>query len=353
MTILKGKPRSINAEVLDRIIAHAVDLEQYKSYEVRQIVSFLNAEIEPEIVHQLQKYAGRELTVRRLESLRQAIREITVAGYSQLRSDVTDDLRTLSSSEARWNVNMLAATVPISVSFVAPSVAAIREMMREAPIHGRFVKDWLADLAPATVVRVNQQIMIGATMGEGIDQMVRRIAGTQAHQYADGILQRSRRDIETMVRTAVSGVSNSVRQLTYAGNSRVIKAVLFVATLDLRTCEICGSFDGNRYEIDEGPRPPLHPGCRCTTAPVLRSWRELGLNLQEAPEWTRASMDGQVPARVDFSTWLGRRSVAEQDRVLGQTRGTLYRSGQVKFRDFVDAEDKTRLLTLAELERRL
>jgi SPP1 gp7 family putative phage head morphogenesis protein len=231
-------------------------------------------------------------------------------------------------------------------------VPAIREMIREAPIHGRFVKDWLADLAPATAARVNQQIMIGATMGEGIDQIVRRIAGTRANQYTDGILQRSRRDIEATVRTAVAGVSNNVRQLTYEGNTRVIKAVLFVATLDLRTCEICGGFDGNQYEIDEGPRPPIHPVCRCTTAPVLKSWRELGLDLKEAPAGTRASMDGQVPASVDFPTWLGRRSAAEQDQVLGPARGTLYRAGEVKFRDFVDAEDKTRLLTLAELEKR-
>lgn len=352
MTIPRGEPRPINAEVLDRIIAHAIDLEQYKSYEVREIVSFLNSQIEPQIVRQLQKYAGKELTVRRLEALRQAIREIVVAGYTQLRSDATDDLRELGLSEARWNINMLEQVIPVSVSLAAPSVGAIRDMIRTRPVDGRFVKDWLAALTPATVLRVNQQIMIGATMGEGTDEIVRRIAGTRANQYRDGILQRSRRDIEAIVRTAIAGVSNNVRQLTYEQNPKVVKAVLFVATLDLRTCEVCGALDGNEYEIDVGPRPPIHPGCRCTTCPVIKSWKELGINLKEAPPGTRASMDGQVPATTDFATWLGRRSAADQDQVLGPARGELYRSGRVKFRDFVDAENRSRLLTLAELEGR-
>lgn len=29
------------------------------------------------------------------------------------------------------------------------------------------------------------------------------------------------------------------------------------------TCPLCASLDGNRYEDDDGPWPPLHLGCRC------------------------------------------------------------------------------------------
>jgi SPP1 gp7 family putative phage head morphogenesis protein len=304
MTIPCGSSRSVNDEILERIIAHAIDLDHYSNYEVRQIVSFLNGTIEPEIVRQLQKYAGQEWTIRRLTALREAVREIIRAGYRQMRSDVQADLRELVRIESQWNRTMLSGLVPVEVSLAAPPWAVLRDMIRQAPIDGRFVSEWLGDLEPATLARVNRALMIGVTMGEGVDQIVRRIAGTRANQYRDGVLDRSRRDIEAIVRTAVSGVSNNVRHETYRANRKVVKAVLFVATLDLRTCIVCAGLDGNTYDIDEGPRPPVHGNCRCTTSPVLRSWRELGIDLKEAPAGTRASLDGQVPATVKFPDWL-------------------------------------------------
>ncbi|MCL5281640.1 MAG: hypothetical protein M1376_17210, partial [Planctomycetes bacterium] len=248
MTIPPGNPSTVNAEILERIIAHEIDLDQYANYEVRQIVSFLNTAIEPEIVGQLQKYAGKEWTIRRLTALRAAIREIIVGGYRQMRSDVKDDLRELARIESDWNMTMLAGVVPVGVSFVAPSLATLRDMIRQEPVNGRFVNEWLVDLPAATLARVNRQLMIGVTMGEGVDQIVRRIAGTRVNQYRDGILARSRHDIEAIVRTAVQGVSNNVRNETYRANRSVVKAILFVATLDLRTGTVCGDLDGQSYD---------------------------------------------------------------------------------------------------------
>lgn len=44
---------------------------------------------------------------------------------------------------------------------------------------------------------------------------------------------------------------------------------MILATLDRRTCEICGSQDTNHYEIKDAKiginMPPFHPNCRCTT----------------------------------------------------------------------------------------
>ena len=44
---------------------------------------------------------------------------------------------------------------------------------------------------------------------------------------------------------------------------------MILATLDRRTCEICGSQDTNHYKIKYAKigvkMPPFHPNCRCTT----------------------------------------------------------------------------------------
>jgi hypothetical protein len=87
--------------------------------------------------------------------------------------------------------------------------------------------------------------------------------------------------------------------------------------------------------------------CRSTSVPVLKSFRELGFDIDEVPVSTRAGMDGQVAADTTFEGWLSRRDVAEQNDKLGVGRAQLWRDGKIKFRDLVDGNGRE--LTLAEL----
>lgn len=339
----------VNEGIMDRIIAHGARLERYTNYQIRQMTTFLVTELEPDLVRQLQRHAGRTWTRRRIEAVRQGTRELVIAAYGQMRRRSRDDLRELAKAEARWNRAMLADVVP-QIAFATPSVSVLQEMLRHEPVNGRLVREMFADLPAATLRRVNQQVMLGISEGQGVDQIVRRLVGTRS---TPGILNRSYRDVEGFVRTAALGVSNNVRQKVYEANREVIAAVRWVGTLDSRTCEACGFLDGQAFGIEDGPRPPLHISCRCTTCPVLKSWKELGIDLREAPAMTRASLSGQVPGDVTFSQWLRRQSAAIQDDVLGKRKGQLFRAGKVSFRDFIDANDRRRILPLSELEARL
>jgi SPP1 gp7 family putative phage head morphogenesis protein len=48
-----------------------------------------------------------------------------------------------------------------------------------------------------------------------------------------------------------------------------IERYMFIATLDVRTCAICGNLDGKVFKVSEAKVgincPPIHGGCRCTT----------------------------------------------------------------------------------------
>lgn len=112
-----------------------------------------------------------------------------------------------------------------------------------------------------------------------------------------------------------------------------------VSELIVHNTPICQSRDGKVYPVDSGPRPPAHIRCRSTTAPVLKSWKELGLAERDIPPGTRASMDGQVPEAETYQTWLKKKSPAFQDDVLGPTRGKLFREGMSLDR-FVDQSGK-------------
>ena len=93
----------------------------------------------------------------------------------------------------------------------------------------------------------------------------------------------------------------------------------------------------------------IHMRCRSTSTPVTKSWRELGIPVDEMSPGERASMDGQVPADQTFGQWLRKQSASRQDEVLGPVRGAMFRAG-APLDSFYDA--RGRYLTLDELRQR-
>jgi hypothetical protein len=90
--------------------------------------------------------------------------------------------------------------------------------------------------------------------------------------------------------------------------------------------------------------------CRSTTVAVLKSWKEMGISLAEAPEGTRASMDGQVAASTTYDKWLRGRSVEFQEDILGVAKAKLFRQGGLTLDKFVDRNGAE--YTLDELRKR-
>jgi hypothetical protein len=133
-----------------------------------------------------------------------------------------------------------------------------------------------------------------------------------------------------------------------------------VAGVIAHNCPICGALDGKRWtNVTNKPighsvpysRPTRHFKCRCSMVPVLKSWKELGIDLDELPDGTRASMDGQVMDK-DFSSWLKRKETTTPgfaDRTLGKGRAELWRDGKITMDQMISG---SRELSLAELRRK-
>lgn len=165
------------------------------------------------------------------------------------------------------------------------------------------------------------------------------------------------------MRTAVSHTAGFTRDRFMEGNSDLIKAQVWTATLDSRTSEVCRPRDGKQYQPVSPYKPIGHslpwlggPGrahwnCRSTAVPVVKSWRELtGVDGLEFSHSERASMDGAVPADLTYGQWLKRQSAARQDQILGPTRGALLRRGGLEVDKFYS--DKGVYLTLDQLRER-
>ena len=245
----------------------------------------------------------------------------------------------------------LNAALVVDLEAVAPAAGTVYSAALSRPMQGRYLRDWFSTLAANKQRAVEDAIRIGIVEGETVNDIVRRLRGTRAARYRNGIMSIHRRHAEAITRTAVNHVVTNARRNVFDKNADIVKGWQYVATLDGRTTDICMSLDGQVYATrEEGPTPPQHINCRSTITPVMKSWKELGFKAKELPEGTRASMNGQVSAKETYQTWLKKQPARFQDEVLGKTKGKLFRNGDVTLDRFVDSSGRS--YTLAELAKR-
>lgn len=340
---------ALNDELADALIGHQIGLQRLSNATVRKIVALLNR-VDARVVERLLRADLSALSKQRQEKLLSDVRKIIESVYEDATGALRIELNQLAQYEGEYQLDLFKRLVPVQIDYVTPSPTQIVAAVNARPFQGRLLREWYKDIEAATQKRIRDSIRMGIVEGRTTDQMVRDIRGTRANGYKDGIIQTTRRNTEAVVRTAVNHTATAARQAFYEGNTDVIKGVQWTSTLDGRTSAVCRGRDGTVYPVDKGPRPPAHINCRSTVVPVTKSWAEMGIKLGDAPQGTRASMNGQVSADQTYSDWLRKQPVAFQDDVLGESKGRLFRKGGLSLDRFIDRAGRE--YTLDELKRR-
>ena len=137
--------------------------------------------------------------------------------------------------------------------------------------------------------------------------------GLSSNQLGDMIAKEmgaSRNRGRTLARTEVNYICNQADLDAYkmAG----IEKYGYLATLDLRTSEICRSLDGTIHKVSQAQVgvnfPPMHPNCRSTTVPHFED--------QEVEERVARDEDGRtirVPRKMTQEEYINTH-VPEEDR---------------------------------------
>lgn len=338
-----------NQLILEGGIRHAHWLERYNKGVVSRIIALLNKsdkDLAEQIAARLATIEGRgynlsKAETARLEKLLDDIRAKRVELYKLMHDETINELSELAIHEADFQKSLIEHSVSAigkTVQLASPPLTLLRSVAVSRPFQGRLLKDWYEALPAQAGNRIADAIKIGIVQGQTTDQIVRRVVGTRALQYKDGILQINRHDATSIVRTAVAHTANNASEELYAANADIVMGVQIVATLDGRTTALCASLDGKIYPIGEGRRPPFHWGCRTTTIPYLG----------EEYSGTRASINGQVSARMTYGEWLAKQKPSVQDEILGNARGKLFRDGGLKIDRFTDVTGRN--YTLQELK---
>ena len=357
---------TVNALLGSEHIAHAVSLEQYKLGVVRRIIAQLNrsdASLAAALTEALEQMPAESFTVERLELLLDEVRSINAQAYAQVSKALQADLKELAGYESNWQQNLFQNVLPQPVQLRFPVAGISGEQTYAAamsrPFQGRLLRDWAANIEADRMVKVRNAVRTGYLEGKTTEQIVRSIRGTRVNGYTDGFLERPRKDLAAIIRTAVSHTAATARQEFSKANEEILKAERWISTLDDGTSAPCRIRDQLQYEVLthkpikhhipwlQGPGR-LHFNCRSTSSPVTKSWRELGIPIDEMTPGQRASMDGTVPAEMNYSAWLSTQSDERKAQVLGRERYKLYRDGKHTLEDFYSPSGEW--LTLAQIK---
>lgn len=360
---------TVNDQLQDAAVSHAVDLQQFSNGVVARIIATLNrsdADLVARLQAALDGLPTSAASVERIEVLLASVRALNLQAYQQIERELTAELRALAEYEAGHQAALFQAVIPpqvvTQVGVAAVNVEQAFSAAMARPFQGRLLREWAQDIGEARMLRIRDAVRMGFVQQESIGQIVQRVRGTRARAYKDGLLEIDRRGAEAVVRTAISHTAGFTRDRFHEANADLVKAQAWTSTLDSRTSEGCRIRDGLQYEPVSPYKPighkvpwlggpgRLHWQCRSTAVPVVKSWRELGLNIDEAPASTRASMDGQVAEDTTFAAWIKRQPAARQIEVLGPTRAKLMRSGGLDLERFYN--DKGRALSLDEMRER-
>ena len=273
---------------------------------------------------------------------------------------------------------------------------AIRNMLDYKPfVDGKTMGQWFGDLEYNISSRIFHGVQKGIIEGMTLNSIMQSIRGTEG--FKPGVLKTNRQSAEILARTVINATANQSRLEMVRANADVIDGVQWLATLDHRTCIICGVYDGKIWSQDklyEVKVPPAHPNCRCVLVPYIdigdgidadagtrpaeaenfdllakkqyqanpnaqKKYEDLSHEyrrklryaaMEEFRQKTGKSSYRQVKGGMTFADYLKSQPVSFQWEWLGKTRFELYQSGKLTLDQMVRPDSGFKR-TIAELRK--
>lgn len=358
---------SVNEKLSAEAIRRRVMLLRYGNSEAQALIELFraaNPAITTALLQGVEGLNARNMTPARLRALSRLVLIDAQKAYSTILQKLKGDLEDFGSAEALYNQRILSRAIPSAVlkyldrKIEATSWQQILASLSSRAVMGHTVDAWFNTKLPQDLTNgLVNAAQAGVIQGTPTTKIVAQIR-------KGGVWANQERNLATVTHTAINFVAADARELTRKANSDLIKERQWLSTLDNKTSDICITRDRLRYTADTPPEPighnipygagpgKIHHRCRSTETWVVKSFRELGIPVDELDEGTRASMNGQVPASMNYYQWLTEKANTRvQDEVLGVTRADMLRSGKYKASDFFDDGKMIPLSKLLETDK--
>ena len=187
------------------------------------------------------------------------------------------------------------------------------------PWSGAMFSDRLWQNKQTLIYSVREILTQGVIQGKSIDAMTQALAGKMGQSY---------KAAERLIRTETNYIHNESSRAAY--NAAGIEKYEFMASLNERTCEMCGELDGKVFLVKDAVAgtnyPPIHPNCRCTTVEY------------DAEDVVDNIASGEpMPKNMTYTEWKKRQEeksrvadpapIAEKSKMLESIHDKQYNSG--------------------------
>ena len=343
----------ISKDLFDALIKQQINLSRYGNKQAADMVSLLNA-ADADIAAKLLKWGeSQRYSPARLRAILAEIKAMVADVYGEAADTLRSEMVAFAEHAAEVAAATIATQMPLDWKPFGMTQEQINAILSKAPI--RIGKDQsllfgelFKGLSAAKEQKIRGAVQLGMVEGEPIQTIVQRLVGTKANRFADGVNNISRRDLYNVTHSTVQHVNNQAAAQTMLNNEEVVKGFLSIVTLDSKSCLFCVNAASKEYKLtDTGPI--WHIGCRCFRAPIVKTFKELGIDMPEFKQGTRASQGGQIAADTTYDQWLRTRPVSEQIEMLGPSRQKMFANG-MKVDRFTDNSGKT--YTLDQLKKR-
>lgn len=259
----------LNDKLVDRFIGHEVNLQRLQASQRKKILVELKR-LEAKIVKQVQAEAGETFTKARQTALLRNVREIIRTGYKQVAKVHQHEVLAMAEHELATVGKLVNSVAKAEILAVGVPESVVKSLLKDDVVLGAPVKAIWEQEAGALHQAFVAQMRQGILAGDTTDQLVRRVSGTAALNYKDGIMNPRERAVDMRVRTSAQSILNDARMEVYKQNQDVLEGVQAQVTLDDRTSEICMARSGMAWDFEGKPLneetdedfpgpPPWHP----------------------------------------------------------------------------------------------
>lgn len=273
--LLNNLPDSVKLSNLKAVVSHIKNLDKR-----REILNIINAPA----------YAYR---IRRLEALQQDIDEKTNQ-LADIEQNITKehyiDLANIAYTRSIFDIQKGTGFL---FSFSSMPFSRIEEILRmnwSGQLFSKRIWGNTADLNQ----KIKQELLAGFMTGRSYAKTAAKI-----QEQMQVRVWEARR----LVRTESTYIANMAELESYKECG--IKKYRFVATLDLRTSDICRGMDGKEFDVENAMPgvnlPPLHPWCRSTTIAVIDGVVTDGIKRRARDPKTGKTY--LVPANMTYKEW--------------------------------------------------
>lgn len=250
-----------NAFLYDATVAYGIGLQETLRRVQRQLEGVMS------LFDQSALVSASVLDLRTRRQITQALNDVAKtrrAMFVDIDATIRPHLIRVGEGAARrLAMDMKIDTPPVDVD----------RYLRTVPLVGTLYSEWLKAAEMQDHSRIRAEL---------------RIAFAQQRPVQLGsTIKRTHNSAQTLVMTAGNMVANEARHEVIKSSG--VTQWRYTSLLDRSTSNRCLAADGTVYNVNEGPRAPLHLNCRALPVPVLAG-------------------GGDFPPNESLEGWLKRRS---------------------------------------------